>query len=576
MPQTTSCINLHREKDSDMDDLTEAFGSSFGGGHRVINKPASTEPHSSSSTSAASVESPPTTTMRMVLRSADGRTRISDLPTTRISRSRRVDVPPEQHIESTSFLDKFICWIKGSEAPPKEFQRALREHDKNQLAILKQENKWLWDANQKQELEIKEHESELQQQHEDDHAKLVQSTVEWKNAFDAEHANVKALEKQLKVAKKETECANEVAEASKKGLDATKKASEAVKKDASGFQGRAEIAEKICREYEVQIKSLKAKVMSLQADKFRSVEPSERRGMKTDEIEKQLKSLQAEIREWAATYSMIEIEEVLKPECFAKVTQQLKARNCIVSATVLQSCLLDSPAMQKQGAASSMLLTATVSFDIMQKVIGDPFFAFTGRPEERGILLPRTHATAFVEIMDLVEDSDEAGAEAFRYQLMRLLEPLDSNQSPAANELRTQVQISRQTAISKLVLAITDDTIMGDMSEEDLKDAVAELEDIVQNAAELSRQLWTRKARIEVWDFQKLIQPGGPHPQYVSTSPLFEPHSAHNRTLAQDPQALEGDRIVLMCHPSMITSGDLEGQNYGDRKVLSKATVWMG
>ena len=98
----------------------------------------------------------------------------------------------------------------------------------------------------------------------------------------------------------------------------------------------------------------------------------------------------------------------------------------------------------------------------------------------------------------------------------------------------------------------------------------------MQEAAELSHKLWTRKARIEVKDFDDLQHDDGATPKYDSISELFEPHPVHTRALAQDPKALDGRKIVLLCSPLILTAGDTDGQNYGKTKILKKAVVWLG
>lgn len=91
--------------------------------------------------------------------------------------------------------------------------------------------------------------------------------------------------------------------------------------------------------------------------------------------------------------------------------------------------------------------------------------------------------------------------------------------------------------------------------------ALSKLEAIFEEAAELSAQLWTRKARFEI------TQPGPGD---------FEPHAMHVKELEDDSTALDSKEPILFCDLAVVMEGNADGENFHERRLIKKGIAWLG
>lgn len=144
--------------------------------------------------------------------------------------------------------------------------------------------------------------------------------------------------------------------------------------------------------------------------------------------------------------------------------------------------------------------------------------------------------------------------------MLRLLDPplTDANADVAAAKAiakNSRVDVSRRLAGRFMR------TYAGLFKEDDTRGALSALESILGEAAELSWNLWTRKARL------KSELPGLGE---------FEYHPLHLRELDDDPEALDGRDMVVLCDAAITLRGTAEGQDFHQRRVVKKAVIWMG
>lgn len=154
---------------------------------------------------------------------------------------------------------------------------------------------------------------------------------------------------------------------------------------------------------------------------------------------------------------------------------------------------------------------------------------------------------------------DPSGAETWRCQLLRLLDPdvvRNSCSSAAAS-------LSHEFLYTELKVKRVDD------------ESQNELSDLIKQATELSWRLWTRKTRIEVhdWTSEPLL---GNTTVYMADSDRFEAHSLHSGELDDDPKAKDQTEIVLLCNPVVTISNNTDDNDYSQRTILQKAVIWMG
>lgn len=143
-----------------------------------------------------------------------------------------------------------------------------------------------------------------------------------------------------------------------------------------------EASQKFCRELEKEILTLNGTVRSMQSAQMESADATRWPSRSASTIEHDLKVLFSHVRQWANSHSKLPFEELFHNQRFHTTVNLLVDRGCVVDPARLHQCLIRNKGMQKPGKASSLLLTAAVTCEIVQKIIGDPFFAFTGRPQE--------------------------------------------------------------------------------------------------------------------------------------------------------------------------------------------------
>lgn len=169
---------------------------------------------------------------------------------------------------------------------------------------------------------------------------------------------------------------------------------------------------------------------------------------------------------------------------------------------------------------------------------------------------------------------DEPGAQALRYQLMRLLDPPLSVQHANAAYLRKVAANSRQRAAQQVAENIVAEFMPG-VSDDERRLAWLELTAIAQEATELSWKLWTRKPCFVVHDWSAIQNYEVNDRVYRSGAHYFEPHALHNKDLEDNNMALDGNEIGLLCSPLILAIGNGEGQEYDKSQVVRKAMVWI-
>lgn len=140
---------------------------------------------------------------------------------------------------------------------------------------------------------------------------------------------------------------------------------------------------------------------------------------------------------------------------------------------------------------------------------------------------------------------------------------------------KTISKLGRAGAVEQLVASISDTFLPGQQAHR----ARAELATIVQEAAELSWSIWTRKSRIEIltwpapalWDSEaRDVQP------YHSQSTVYALHPLNNKDVDDDAAAMDGCMPLLMWSPLVAAFGNADGMDYNQRVIIKKAVVWMG
>ncbi|KAM3421122.1 hypothetical protein BST61_g1535 [Cercospora zeina] len=457
---------------------------------------------------------------------------------------------PEHQAKSSGVLSSMVAILNGSSAPNKESNRAMKEHYETLLANAKQENETL----AKDLLRYRE-KLHIQKREEKD---AIHALTDKANGIIAENYDIheRQMDREKNAHSRELnrmkqECAAHT---------------EAARKEKN-------MAEASCKKLEHEFEVMEKKIRDLQSVQLQSVEAVQWAPHSHSDIEHKLKSILARVRQWATEYSFLDIDEVLDPGFFADVATHLKNRGCIGDADLLYNALGSNRSMKKPGKAFSMVLAADVSFEIMLKTIGDPFCAFVGSAEEQHVLGDR-HAKCFRAFVQLIKTCDVAGAEGLRCQLLRLLDPV-VNGAASVNKMKIIAKESREVAAEKIANEMYE-RYMATLVPEKSSDARISLKALTQEAVDLSWELWTRKARIEVLAWVDLQARMGKTMQYGASAKAFEAHPLHNRELEDKPQALDGAEVVLLCSPAIVVAGTAEGQDYDKEKLIKKAVVMVG
>jgi hypothetical protein len=161
---------------------------------------------------------------------------------------------------------------------------------------------------------------------------------------------------------------------------------------------------------------------------------------------------------------------------------------------------------------------------------------------------------------------DEAGAEALRCQVLRLLDPPKDEMNPYVTEIKAIAKSSRVFASTQLAKGIVTEFSKA-IQPEKVDEALHALIKLVERAADLSWHLWTRKARLRLYL---------PANTYSSSSTDIEAHPLHVGVLDDDPKALDGVDYVLLCSGVVWMQGTAEGRDFGSSRLIKKAVAWMG
>lgn len=493
------------------------------------------------------------------------------VPQTRFRTTRRL-VQNEQQPESPGLLSTIMSHISGATPPMQENNGAMYERARARLVDLEIRNEQLEESVENYRRKLVDQEEGAAHYHE-----RVQS---WANSYEAsqakQHADILA------------ECRNKIKDVHQEA-ETQIKASE---KEKLSVQST-------CRKYEDKIEALEATISKLQNAQLQSLEAMHWAPMATKDIEHELKSLMGRVRQWSTENTTLDIGQIMEAVRFDSNAEKLVSRGCISDPEQLRKALTGSKAMQKPGKAASLLLTALVTFEVMTKIVGDPFFAFVGKQTEKELgVLKAKHGAVLSHLRDWIEHcmnplrfdvrstvlticvDDVAGAEVFRCQTLRLIDPPGSEDVKAKiRKAKRCADKGRQVAVSQLADAVVRE-FMEPLSDEQLAHAKAGLEAIMQDAAELAWKLWTRKPTISVLGWTDLLRYPTNEMSWQSglqvREQLFEPHQLHSRILHDEPQALDGVRIVLLCSPAIFFGGNADGQDYDHMTTIKQATVWMG
>ncbi|KXT08542.1 hypothetical protein AC579_10243 [Pseudocercospora musae] len=342
------------------------------------------------------------------------------------------------------------------------------------------------------------------------------------------------------------------------------KENESLKRELAAAREEKRAAEERARLYKQKIETLEKTTRSLQARALQSIESEKWAPLSVSDIQHELKALLSEVKQWAQAHSELSFHELLQQEHWNSFQDALLKLNAVSKPERLWDALNKNRLVQKSSKACSLLIASVASFFVLQQVIADPFFAFVAEVHQPGILWD-DDGQSLRGLTDRIKSYDESGAEAWRCQSLRLIHPTTAqNSSKIAAKTLSNTLL---TEILRLDLHQIKDTGIQD-----------ELVEILEQAACLSWRLWTRKTRITVHDGDAMAALARPHRTqvYNATSNLLEAHPLHNRDLDDDPKALDGREIFLLCNPLVTISGDGDGGNYQKHTILRKAVCWMG
>lgn len=160
--------------------------------------------------------------------------------------------------------------------------------------------------------------------------------------------------------------------------------------------------------------------------------------------------------------------------------------------------------------------------------------------------------------------------EALRCQLVRALR----------GEMRDAVQSHARA--SRIALRVLESYIVPFCDAQESTSRLHEgLTPIIEQLLQLGWQVWTRKARLEVFGLPGLAKgpPIGAHignVQYKSTSDKLELHAMHGKEVDDDACALDSKDVLLLCTPVVVMAGNAEGKEYDKQRVVKRGVVWLG
>ncbi|GIZ37992.1 hypothetical protein CKM354_000141900 [Cercospora kikuchii] len=469
-------------------------------------------------------------------------------------------VQPQKQHESSGWLRSGASLFKGLVSPARETVEASEERYEMQLAQLKSK---IEDLERKSRVK-----SELLTKQESANEKALQ---------DADSRNAMKLQNLKEWHKADCE---EIEQNARKDLHRQKTsyertlASQKDKHEKLLQHCEREAAKQTCRGYEEKFRAQEMTIGKLQSATFKTVESSQWASLDTSKLLEQLTSIQKGVRRWSKEHASLTVDQVADPEGFTSFVRALAGKGCVPDPQRLHERLLLNKSQRDPGRIAAMVLSAAVMHDIFFNVIGHSFFAFQGQPEEN--LLPHNLGVPLRTLLSRIATYDIAGAEALRCQLLRLLDPITKEATSHEAQFAKQVAASsRSRAVCLLAVNIID-AYLGLLTQEQRQKAYDGLCAIIEEAAELAWALGTRKASIHVRTWAGLQHSDQGVIPFRASSEIFEAHIMHNNMLDDDPNALDGRDIVLVCSPAIFAYGNAEGEDYDKAKVLKKAIAWMG
>lgn len=173
---------------------------------------------------------------------------------------------------------------------------------------------------------------------------------------------------------------------------------------------------------------------------------------------------------------------------------------------------------------------------------------------------------------------DVEGTHAWRCQLFRLLDPPNAAEGTAAARIKDVAATSRELAARGLAMDLLNAVADLLIPAVDAEAAEPGLEAILRTSAELSQTFWTRKQWIYYRGLTALVPAGlADQPlKYQASATDMETHPLHSVDLDDDPEALDGREVVLLCNPAVVAFGTADGKDYDKTKLWRKAVVWLG
>ena len=318
---------------------------------------------------------------------------------------------------------------------------------------------------------------------------------------------------------------------------------------------------------------MRTKIRGIQEKAFSTVESAQWAPPWVEDINRSLSSVTAKIKRWSKDYA--------DPDPAAmrdgQVESILRARGCLLGSTKALHAVLSR---ERPKGLEQMFLQAAVCGTAFLRIFGDPFFAFVGEGGE-GVALRQDDAKGMRSLVSLLEERDPAGANAWRCQLLRLLEPVPRGKGDASPSPDDMAELARTTASRALAAQLISD-VSATLIPTPLAthpSPLSDLTNIFTECARLSWTLWTQKHQIEVLDLEgmeELQLNGAAHLTFEAESKYYKHHAQHNREIDEDPTALDGREVLLLVNPAIVAAGTTEGGSYGSKRVLMRGTVWMG
>lgn len=320
---------------------------------------------------------------------SDSKARTSERPRTLFDTVRPLKKQPmeQQQQRAINPVQSAFTFIKGLGATSNESAHAIKERSDGRITRMESEFDRLQKAYGRLERHARLREHAFEAQRLQDHNLIEEHNVRYDK--------LRAL------------CEQKVHDSHEKATRTVQGA----QKMAWDMSEKFEASQRLCRELEKEISTLKGTVRSMQSAQMESADATRWPSQPASTIEHKLKVLLSHVRQWANRHSKLPLEELSENQTFNTIVNRLVDRGCLADPVRLMKCLRDSKIMQKPGKAFSFLLTAAVSFEIMQKIIGDPFFAFAGRSEAN--VLPAHYGQVLTELLKFLNDSESWASSEF-------------------------------------------------------------------------------------------------------------------------------------------------------------------